>query len=142
MIRTMQKNDINAVRKVYSDTRRSEFKWLKDHHLDLSDFDKDTEGEKILVALENSQVVGFISIWEADSFIHHLFVLPEFSNRGYGSQLLSAGLDTISLPAQLKCVSENKATLEFYLRRGWYVVSKGVSGDGEYKLMQIDKKLS
>tara|TARA_B110000971_G_scaffold36941_1_gene35338 strand:- start:301 stop:729 length:429 start_codon:yes stop_codon:yes gene_type:complete len=142
MIRTMQKNDINAVRKVYSDTRRSEFKWLKDNHLDLSDFDKDTEGEKILVALENSQVVGFISIWEADSFIHHLFVLPEFSNRGYGSQLLSAGLDTISLPAQLKCVSENKATLEFYLRRGWYVVSKGVSGDGEYKLMQIDKKLS
>ena len=73
MIRTMQKNDINAVRKVYSDTRRSEFKWLKDNHLDLSDFDKDTEGEKILVALENSQVVGFISIWEADSFIHHLF---------------------------------------------------------------------
>ena len=140
MIRSMQKKDIDAVRKVYLETRRSEFQWLKTHELALSDFDKDTEGEIILVAVEKSQVVGFISIWEADSFIHHLFVLPGFSKRGYGSQLLSAGLDSISLPAQLKCVSLNKDALEFYLRRGWSVISKGVSGDGEYKLMQYDNE--
>ena len=44
--------------------------------LKIEDYKKSTEGEKVFVAERNKQVVGFISIWEADSFIHNLFVDP------------------------------------------------------------------
>lgn len=140
MIREMTPKDLSALRSIYLETRAVTFQWLNETDLNLDDFDRDTEGERIWVAEFAGQLVGFISAWEPDNFIHHLFVLPTFSGNKIGSALLSTCLENIGRPAQLKCVSANADALRFYRAKGWQTVSRGVSSDGEYQLMQRNEK--
>lgn len=140
MIREMKPKDLPALRNIYLETRAVTFQWLNETDLNLDDFDRDTEGERIWVAEFAGQLVGFISAWEPDNFIHHLFVLPTFSGKKIGSALLSTCLENIGRPAQLKCVSANADALRFYRAKGWQTVSRGVSSDGEYQLMQRNEK--
>lgn len=136
LIREMSSEDLPALQGVYLQTRAEKFHWLSKTDLNVDDFERDTEGEKIWVAELNGQVVGFISAWEPENFIHHLFVLPNFSGKQIGSALLATCLESIGRPAQLKCVSANTDALEFYRARGWQTISLGVSSDGEFQLME------
>lgn len=136
VIREFIESDRTSLRSIYLETRRQEFIWLNGDSLELSDFDKDTDGERIWVCDLPKRIVGFVSICESDDFIHHLFIHPQYSGRGFGSQLLAACLAKMSRPARLKCVSQNTRALKFYRSRGWHTLSKGISSDGEYQLMQ------
>ncbi len=138
-VREFLEKDRESLRSVYLVTRRERFCWLNGESLRESDFDRDTEGEKIWVFESAGKVIGFISVWEPENFIHHLFVLPAFSRLGYGSQLLKVCMAKIGRPAQLKCVSQNTVALKFYQSKGWYKVSKGVSSDGDYHLMETNE---
>jgi ribosomal protein S18 acetylase RimI-like enzyme len=135
-VRLFVEEDRDALKHVYLETRRQLFSWLSPGSLQDSDFDRDTKEEKIWVYENEGKVIGFISVWEPDNFIHHLFVLPEFSRNGYGSKLLDACLADIGYSVTLKCVSQNFSALNFYKSKGWTTISKGVSSDGEYHLMQ------
>ena len=64
-------------------------KWLDSKQFCLADFDIDVEGEQIWVALCKGKPVGFISIWEPENFIHHLYISPEYTRKGIGARLLS-----------------------------------------------------
>ena len=86
-VRLFIEKDRDSSRHVYLESGRLIFNWLSPELLQAEDFDKDTEGEKIWVYESENKIVGFISVCEPDNFIHHLFVLPEFSNCGYGSKL-------------------------------------------------------
>ncbi|CDH26483.1 conserved hypothetical protein [Xenorhabdus bovienii str. kraussei Becker Underwood] len=55
-------------------SRKVTFTWLNTDNYQLTDFDKDTEGEMIYIAVENDKVLGFISVWAQNHFIHHLYV--------------------------------------------------------------------
>ena len=135
----MVKADIEPLRRVYLETRSNAFAWVNATDLQDTDFDRDTEGEKIWVAEELGQIVGFISVWEPENYIHHLFVLPKFANQGHGSSLLSICMKNIGRPAKLKCVSRNKNALEFYRRKGWETISTDIDSNGEYQLMQVNE---
>ena len=138
VVRDFAEEDRELLRHVYLTTRIKKFGWLDSNSLTESDFDKDTEGEKIWVGENSGQIVGFISVWEPKNFIHHLFILPEYSRLGYGSKLLEACMAEIGRPTQLKCVVQNTDAMRFYQSKGWYIVSEGVSSDGGYHLMQAD----
>ncbi len=74
-IKTFTDKYRNALRSIYLESRKSTFTWLETSTYQLLDFDQDTEAERIHVALEGDDVLGFISVWEPDNFIHHLYVL-------------------------------------------------------------------
>ena len=138
IIRKFMEEDREALRHVYFTSRESEFGWLDKKSLSASDFDQDTEGEKIWVAEKPEGIVGFISVWEPENFIHHLFILPQILRQGIGSKLLEACMAEIGKPAQLKCVIENVGAFGFYQSKGWYVVSEDVKSDCGFYLMQAD----
>lgn len=137
VIREMREDDRAALRVVYRESRAQAFNWLAPELLQTADFDSDTNGEAVLVAEQAGRVVGFVALWLPDNFIHHLFVVPECQNQGYGSALLAAGLNIMGRPASLKCLSRNVRALDFYLARGWQVRSVGSTGFGEYQLMEL-----
>ncbi|HEX7607210.1 MAG TPA: GNAT family N-acetyltransferase, partial [Usitatibacter sp.] len=94
--------------------------WLPAPERSRSDFDRDTRGEKIWVAVgEGGGIDGFVALWERDSFIHHLYVLPEARRQGVASALLDALAGHFPLPWRLKCVRLNSVALDFYSKRGW-----------------------
>jgi len=138
-IRLFIESDRHQLRKIYLESRMHEFSWLNSSLCTPNDFDRDTEGEIIWVATDNNHLLGFISVWKRDNFIHNLFVHPDFVGRGVGTELLQVCLKDIGLPVTLKCSKPNVKARDFYLSKGWLVISEGENVDGKYDLMGIDK---
>jgi GNAT superfamily N-acetyltransferase len=136
-IRDALPGDTEVLRELYLSSRQRNFTWLDTRGYRLGDFDRDTEGEAISVALERKDVIGFISIWVADSFVHHLHVDHAHSGNGVGRALLSAGLARIAMPATLKCMTLNSRAVKFYLDNGWRIREAGSGPDGPYYLFEL-----
>jgi len=136
-VRRFIEEDRQVLRYIYFESRRSAFPWLSEESLEFLDFDKDTQGESIWVSEREGSVVGFVSVYEAENFIHNIFVRPEWVGRGCGSELLAACLESMGRPAWLKCVAENTRALEFYRVKGWTTVDHGVSEDGRYFVLEM-----
>ena len=82
----------------------------------------------------DTKPVGFISIWMADHFIHHLFIDPNHQGQRLGEALLEEGLKIIGRPARLKCVVRNARACKFYEKHGWTIESTSQEGPmGPYR---------
>ncbi len=98
---------------------------------------EESKGETILVAIEDSgEVLGFVSVWEPESFVHHLYVRPDRMRIGIGRALLHSLKDFLPFPWRLKCPPGNVAALAFYARLGWRQIRAGGSEWGPYFLLE------
>lgn len=93
-------------------------------------FEAETEGETILVAEENDDVLGFASVWMPGSFLHHLYVDPLVHRRGIGTALLRHVAGLAPSRIDLKCQTLNTGALSFYAQQGF--VDGGEHGEDEY----------
>ena len=86
---------------------------------EIHDFYQQIEGETLFVAEYTSAVVGFISVYAPNSFVHHLFVHQKYSRLGIGSALLNHVAERFQKPMTLKCVTWNLSACLFYQQNGW-----------------------
>ena len=136
-IKKYQESFLAATREVYLESTKTTFTWLDTDILALLDFERDTEGEQIWVALVKDEIVGFISVWEPENFIHHLYVATAHQSKGVGRQLLEvvkSKYDNLSL----KCMLNNKMAINFYESQGFIRHSKASDSLGDYYLMKFD----
>jgi len=117
----------------FTDQNISEFK--------LEDFDKQTQGEYILTAIIDDILVGFISIWIPNKFIHHLYIDQKHQGKNIGTELLKAAIQKTAFPLTLKCLVSNTKAVEFYLKKGFTEKSRGESGNGAYILFELIKDI-
>ncbi|HEV7279709.1 MAG TPA: GNAT family N-acetyltransferase [Pirellulaceae bacterium] len=118
-IRESTPADLAALRTLFLDARRATFPWRPQQDWTLEDFDRSTEGELVLVATIEGRIVGFVSWWAPDNFVHNLFVAPDRLRFGIGGRLLGAALARMGRPAWLKCDRRNENAIGFYLANGW-----------------------
>ncbi|OZB96154.1 GNAT family N-acetyltransferase [Paenibacillus sp. XY044] len=136
IIREASKIDYPQLRQIYLESRRKSFHWANAEEMNLNDFDRDTTEEYILLAEEDSRILGFASLYLPDRFIHNLFVHPDFSGKGVGTQLVKNAIEKMGTPVRLKCVSENHKALSFYEKSGWKkVVEEGKPGERYWVLI-------
>ncbi|WP_072331876.1 MULTISPECIES: GNAT family N-acetyltransferase [unclassified Paenibacillus] len=136
IIREADKLDYPELRQLYLESRLKSFHWANAEEMTLDDFDRDTIEEYILLAEENSRILGFSSLYLPDNFIHNLFVHPDAVGKGIGTQLINNALEKMSRPVRLKCVSENHRALIFYEKNGWKkVVEEGKPGEKYWVLV-------
>ena len=134
-IKKFQFHHLNAVKKLYLESRLATFTWLRTGEFDLSDFERDTDGESIWVVIDSSEVVGFISIWAPENFIHHLFVSPHNLRGGVGLKLLDLAKQKYP-NLTLKCLSQNGNATDFYLSQGFTIAETVENGAESYHLMK------
>ena len=135
-VRPFEERDREALAAIYRDCR-TEAAWLPTA-VKESDFARDTQGEALLVAVgSDDEPEGFVSVWEPDAFIHHLYVRLGSRQKGIGTQLLESLRSRLPKPWTLKCVRANDGALTFYLRRGWLEISSGVGEDGPYAVLEM-----
>jgi ribosomal protein S18 acetylase RimI-like enzyme len=135
-VRPFRESDRRALEAIYG-ACRTEAAWLPAASKERSDFSRDTEGEAILVAVgHDDEPVGFISVWEPDRFVHHLYVRSRSRRNGIGQALLDALEARMQKPWRLKCPRANSEAMAFYLARGWNEVSSGASEDGPFALLE------
>lgn len=131
--------DIDALRNLFLRARLTTFSWIDTSQFKLSDFEKETDGEYILVALDDELLVGFVSIWVADNFVHHLYVDEKYHSKNIGTELLKATIDKIGLPIRLKCEVNNAKAVGFYKQKGFVEIERGQSENGAYILFELLK---
>jgi len=134
-IREFEESDRESLRHLYVASRNEAFPWRPAAHHQPADFDAHTEGERILVAVVDGEVLGFASIWEPDSFVHNLFVHPSAKRRGLGQALLEGCARYFNNPPTLKCLTENTNAVQFYQAQGWAILSEDTGPEGPYFLM-------
>ena len=128
-----------ALRRLYLDARTVAFSWLDTSTFGYDDFDKDTEGESILVLRDHQQVLGFSSVWQPEGFLHHLYLAPHVVRKGHGTELLKQTVASVSGVVRLKCLSLNTTALKFYKANHWQVIGEGHGDDGHYYEMEHRK---
>lgn len=129
-------SDIAALRALFLSVRQETFHWMDVSKFNSSDFDKETTNEHILVIHFNNTVAGFISFWQQDNFIHHLYIAGEFQKKGLGTILLQALLGKTTSPVTLKCLEKNKHAIAFYEKNGFTKKATGIADDEPYVLLE------
>ena len=138
-IREKTETDLDALRSLFLRVRLSTFLWLDTSEYKLSDFDEETKGELVLVAAYQENVIGFISLWPPESFIHHLYVDEKHQRRGTGKALLSKAVQVLESPVTLKCLDRNLKAIKFYKEVGFFDTGTGSSAEGPYTVLQFSK---
>ena len=82
---------------------------------------KMSSGTKIYM-LVNEIPVGIVSV--TDSLIEDLYVLPDFQNRGYGTELLKYAIGQCKVTATLWILENNTRAEKFYRRMGFRKTGK------------------
>jgi len=135
-VRPFAEDDREVLEGIYRRCR-AEATWLPPAARDSSDFARDTAGEKLLVAVGgDNNPVGFLSFWEPDRFIHHMYVCNELRDRGVGKALLRSLSAELPMPWKLKCLTANDGALAFYTSQGWRKVSSDVCEEGPYFVLE------
>ena len=136
-VRPFSESDRAALESIYR-TSRAEATWLPDAiRAREADFLHDTDGEILFVAVgPNDEPRGFISVWEPDGFIHHLYVRTDSRRQGIGGLLLGFLQGRVPTPWKLKCLRSNANAIAFYASHGWLEVGSGSGEDGPYALME------
>ena len=139
-IRRVSAEDFSALRKIYERVRKESFFWMDSREIRPEDFDRDTEGEEIWAAWQGEEAAGFISLWVPERFIHHLFVSRTFQGQGIGTGLIRKAAEIYGLPLSLKCVCDNRRSLDFYRSRGWRITERGKSGEETWYRLELEDR--
>jgi len=124
--------DTRALQELMDEVYRNA-KWLPASANRSLDVTLSTKGERCMVAVNRAgRIVGMVSVYEADAFIHHLYVAASTHRQGVGAALLESLKPWLAYPWRLKCVSANAQALAFYASHGWVVEEEGEGEEGPY----------
>jgi GNAT superfamily N-acetyltransferase len=136
-VRSNVLEDWPVLRQLFLQSRRNTFTWQDDNTFKLTDLDEQTRGELLPVAEDGrAEIAGFVSVFEQESFIHHLHVVRHRHGVGVGKALLRALPGWNESSYRLKCLRLNQPALEFYRASGFVEIGSGTAHDGEYVLLE------
>ena len=137
-VRAAEPADADQIQAIFEQSLRGA-DWLAraaDTEID-TDFKRNSSGEAVYVCLSPAgRVSGFLAVYTAGAFIHHLYVAPAAQRQGVGRALLAALAGTLPKPWRLKCVTANLAARQFYASTGWVETEKAMGSQGEYVVLR------
>jgi ribosomal protein S18 acetylase RimI-like enzyme len=71
---------------------------------------------------EGDEIAGFMEI--NDGWLHHLYIAPNFQDKGFGKLLLDEAKELSPTGIQLMVFEGNKGAIKFYEREGFILVEK------------------
>lgn len=138
-IRQATAADVGAIQSIYA-MSILEATWLPESAKICPVFSEVSIGELVYVAVSASDVVvGLVSVYVAESFIHHLYVHPDARGASIGKELLASLNAWLPQPWRLKCVLQNSEALKFYRRGGWNEVGSGESEHGPFLVLSYQQ---
>ena len=134
--RRAEERDIESVYEIFAEATSSA-QWLPPEERSNADFTKVSGGETVVVCYSpENDIWGFVSVYEPESFIHHLYVSRNCQGQGVGTVLLRSLEAWLLMPWHLKCVERNVDALAFYLSQGWVEESRAEGPKGGYVLLK------
>lgn len=136
-IRLAEELDRESVQALYA-AEIAAASWLPPEVKSNPDFTAVSVGETVVVCRDGAgELLGFVSVFQPESFIHHLYVAKNHQGRGAGTALLDSLQSWLPMPWRLKCVERNESALTFYHSRGWTDEDRARGPEGRYVLLRL-----
>jgi putative acetyltransferase len=134
-IEKAKEEDIAEVARLFKTTRESELPYLPKLHTpqeDVSFFRAKVFSQQTVHVLREDRVrlVGFIAF--DSEWIHHLYILPELTGHGLGTQLMKLAKKN-SKNLQLWAFERNVRAIRFYQKHGFKIIKKTDGNENEEK---------
>ena len=129
VIREFHSSDLDRCALIYERAWNSAFP-TRTRCISPKQLGRETRGETMIVAEEDGEVLGFASVWQPNSFLHHLHVDPDHQRRGVGTALLEQVAQSTSAAVSLKCQVGNGGALSFYAKLGF--IEEAERGEDEF----------
>lgn len=108
---------------LYNQIRKNTPTWLDKEEITLDSFSDQVEVETIYIAYEGKRMIGFLTFYVPDNFIHLFFVDPANQGSGIGSKLLDEIFsDFNGEEISLKCLIHNNTAISFYEHKGFTII--------------------
>ena len=133
-IRKPTANDIPELERLFLLTRQSTFTTCPNNKFKIGDYEKSTAEDDTWIAEENGIIIGFVSIYSDDNFIHNLFIHPESQRKGVGRRLLQVAEKNLSSTMTMKIAMDNQKVCPFYKKYGWSEISRHSGAEEPYIL--------
>ena len=95
------------------------FSWRPDGHFLAADFTRFAEEEEVWLALMGDALVGILSLFRPENFIHCLYVDPTAQRLAVGKALVAHVRKVVAAPLTLKLDVPNRRAIAFYEATGW-----------------------
>jgi ribosomal protein S18 acetylase RimI-like enzyme len=138
IIRKSKPEDTPQLEMLFQQTRQHTFTSRPKDEFQMGDYAKSVEEDEVWVAEEDDLIVGFVSTYPADNFIHNLFVYPSHQRKGIGTTLLQEAEANLRKPMTLKIAMDNRKVCAFYESHGWFQVSVHKNDPKPYILYKKD----
>lgn len=114
---------------LYEQIGQEIFHWRAPDSFKAADFHRFAADEEVTVAAKGGALLGFLSFYRPQSFVHGLYIARSARGQGIGRALLFQAAANAADPLTLKCDVANDAALGFYAGLGFKPVERG-SEDG------------
>ena len=136
-VRLYKEVNFNVLYDIYKNAR-APIDCFRSNSLTIEAFELSVEGEEVHVALFDEKIIGFISVWVVDNFIHHLYVHSDQQKKGIARALIQTCVARYGLPLRLKSVVANEQACTFYEYNKWLIKDIGEGPEGPYNLYVLE----
>jgi ribosomal protein S18 acetylase RimI-like enzyme len=121
----MEPEELDSCAELYDRVVRRTFTWFDRLDDQAAKFRSEAAQEEVYVALAGGRLVGLVSFYRPDSFLHSLYVDYAEHGRGVGAALLAHIEAIAEAPVSLKVQTRNLQARRFYERNGFKIVEEG-----------------
>lgn len=118
-IRRARSEEINTCAALYERVGNLTFTWRPKNWFKAADFLRFAKEETVYVAESNGQLLGLLSLYAPESFVHCLYVEAEAQGLGVGSALIAHVAKEARGTLSLKVDEPNIRAVVFYQQRGF-----------------------
>src|SRR3569832_532843 len=111
--------EIEAAAALYERSGTAAFTWRPVGHFQARDFIAFAQEEEVWLAYMSDALVGILSIFRKENFIHCLYVDPQAQHLGIGRALVDFVRNKVGHALTLKLDDPNHNTIRFYEATGW-----------------------
>lgn len=111
--------EIGDAARLYVRSGTAAFTWRPAGYFQAQDFLRFAAEEEVWLALMGEAVVGILSLFRSENFIHCLYVDPDAQRLGIGKALVAHLRKETARPLTLKLDTPNRAAIAFYEATGW-----------------------
>lgn len=111
--------EVEDAAQLYVRAGSAAFTWRPKGHFRADDFRLFALDEEVWLAFMSDALVGILSIYRPESFIHCLYVDPDAQGLGVGRALVDHVRKVVGGPLTLKLDVPNKKAVAFYEATGW-----------------------
>jgi len=104
---------------LYERAGSAAFTWRPKGYFKADDFIRFAEEEEVWLALASGALLGILSLFRPENFIHCLYVDPDAQRLGVGRALVEYLRKETGQPLTLKLDTLNKKAIAFYEATGW-----------------------